>query len=101
MSDPNWNNGFYYDGVPPHVGMKLARRRSWLSVSCTSTHSAAEIATITYRSGPEWDQRFGRQMRKDMPEATDTRQGGPRTPLLCPDFMIETYLDHQVRTTSV
>ena len=28
MSDPNWNNGFYYDGLPPHVGMKLARRKS-------------------------------------------------------------------------
>lgn len=28
MSDPNWNRGFYYDGVPPHAGMKLARRKS-------------------------------------------------------------------------
>ena len=27
MADPNWNNGFYYDGLPPHAGMKLARRR--------------------------------------------------------------------------
>ena len=26
MADPNWNRGFYYDGVPPHNGMKLARR---------------------------------------------------------------------------
>jgi homoserine acetyltransferase len=26
MADPNWNNGFYYDGLPPHTGMKLARR---------------------------------------------------------------------------
>lgn len=26
MADPNWNNGFYYDGLPPHAGMKLARR---------------------------------------------------------------------------
>lgn len=26
MADPNWNNGFYYDKVPPHTGMKLARR---------------------------------------------------------------------------
>lgn len=31
MADPNWNRGFYYDGVPPHTGMKLARRRSYLS----------------------------------------------------------------------
>lgn len=28
MADPNWNNGFYYGGVPPHTGMKLARRES-------------------------------------------------------------------------
>ena len=28
MADPNWNNGFYYDGLPPHIGMKLARRKS-------------------------------------------------------------------------
>jgi homoserine acetyltransferase len=27
MADPNWNRGFYYDGVPPHNGMKLARRQ--------------------------------------------------------------------------
>lgn len=28
MADPNWNNGFYYDRLPPHTGMKLARRKS-------------------------------------------------------------------------
>ena len=27
MADPNWNKGFYYDGLPPHTGMKLARRQ--------------------------------------------------------------------------
>ena len=27
MADPNWNNGFYYDSLPPHTGMKLARRK--------------------------------------------------------------------------
>ena len=27
MADPNWNNGFYYDGLPPHIGLKLARRK--------------------------------------------------------------------------
>ena len=31
MADPNWNNGFYYDGLPPHTGMKLARRKLPLS----------------------------------------------------------------------
>ncbi|KAF2126073.1 homoserine acetyltransferase [Dothidotthia symphoricarpi CBS 119687] len=67
MMDPNWSRGFYYDGVPPHGGMKLAR----------------EIATVTYRSGPEWEQRFGRR-----------RADPSRPPALCPDFLIETYLDH-------
>ncbi|KAI0346818.1 homoserine acetyltransferase [Trametopsis cervina] len=79
MADPNWNKGFYYDGLPPHTGMKLAR----------------QIATITYRSGPEWDQRFGRQMRP-LPEAEAQEPShAPRTPALCPDFLIETYLDYQ------
>jgi len=67
MMDPNWARGFYYDGIPPHSGMKLAR----------------EIATVTYRSGPEWEMRFGRQ-----------RADPSRQPALCPDFLIETYLDH-------
>lgn len=68
MADPNWNKGFYYKGIPPHVGMKLAR----------------EIATISYRSGPEWELRFGRK-----------RSNENQSPALCPDFLIETYLDHQ------
>ncbi|KAH9948364.1 homoserine acetyltransferase [Amylocystis lapponica] len=83
MADPNWNNGFYYDGLPPHTGMKLAR----------------QIATITYRSGPEWDQRFGRKFRP-LPESYQPAFAPdgtelPRTPALCPDFQIETYLDYQ------
>ncbi|KZV87637.1 homoserine acetyltransferase [Exidia glandulosa HHB12029] len=78
MADPNWNNGFYYDGLPPHAGMKLAR----------------QIATITYRSGPEWEMRFGRRLRP-VPSQQVVDPGRPRTPALCPDFLIETYLDHQ------
>jgi len=84
MADPNWNKGFYYDSLPPHAGMKLAR----------------QIATITYRSGPEWDQRFGRKVR-ELPEhaqgSTLSSDGRilPRVPALCPDFLIETYLDYQ------
>ncbi|KAI0298905.1 Alpha/Beta hydrolase protein [Russula brevipes] len=73
MADPNWNEGFYYDGLPPHTGLKLAR----------------QIATITYRSGPEWDIRFGRKLRAS-PESAEQR-----IPALCADFLIETYLDHQ------
>lgn len=67
MSDPNWNRGFYYDKVPPHIGMKLAR----------------EIATVTYRSGPEWESRFGRN-----------RADESKPVAFCPDFLVETYLDH-------
>jgi homoserine acetyltransferase len=67
MADPNWNRGFYYDGIPPHSGMKLAR----------------QIATITYRSGPEWEQRFARRMLSE-------KEGD--VPRLSPDFLIETYL---------
>lgn len=33
MADPNWNNGSYYAGLPPHTGMKLARRKSLLAIS--------------------------------------------------------------------
>ncbi|KAL4241965.1 AB hydrolase superfamily protein [Abortiporus biennis] len=91
MADPNWNNGFYYEGLPPHTGMKLAR----------------QIATITYRSGPEWDQRFGRKVRpvnqverplsilSDPEPTTPSGRKLPRIPALCPDFLIETYLDYQ------
>lgn len=69
MNDPAWasTRGNYYDSIPPHAGMKLAR----------------EIATVTYRSGPEWEQRFGRR-----------RADPSKPPALCPDFLIETYLDH-------
>ncbi|OBA20143.1 homoserine acetyltransferase [Metschnikowia bicuspidata var. bicuspidata NRRL YB-4993] len=67
MSDPNWNRGFYYEKVPPHIGMKLAR----------------EIATVTYRSGPEWESRFGRSRADDSKPVA-----------FCPDFLVETYLDH-------
>lgn len=45
---------------------------------------AREIATISYRSGPEWELRFGRK-----------RSNENQSPALCPDFLIETYLDHQ------
>jgi homoserine O-acetyltransferase len=68
MADPNWRGGFYYDKSFPQAGMKHAR----------------EIGTISYRSGPEWDQRFGRK-----------RADPKSSPNFCPDFLIETYLDHQ------
>jgi len=97
MADPNWKKGFYYDGMPPHTGMKLARRRYLFNLTSFSalTHDS-EIATVTYRSGPEWDTRFGRKFRPvgELP-AQNSPPSGPRIPALCPDFLIETYLDHQ------
>eukprot|EP00128_Syssomonas_multiformis_P011790 Colp12_sorted_trinity150504_noHs@3324 len=68
MSDPNWQGGCYYDKKFPFVGMKFAR----------------EIAFITYRSGPEWEERFGRK-----------REDEQRLHNFCPDYLIETYLDRQ------
>ena len=46
---------------------------------------AREIATISYRSGPEWEERFGRRRLTNDP------------PSFCPDFLIESYLDAQAR----
>jgi homoserine O-acetyltransferase len=66
MADPDWNGGRYYDKKLPHRGMKVAR----------------EIGTITYRSGPEWDNRFGR-----------TRNAG--LPGLGVDFEVESYISYQ------
>lgn len=74
MNDSNWKKGYYYNNnnyscnVGPVMGMKLAR----------------EVATITYRSGPEWESRFSR-----------IRASENSKPMLCADFLVETYLDHQ------
>ncbi|MEM7245299.1 MAG: homoserine O-acetyltransferase [Acidobacteriota bacterium] len=67
LADPAWNGGDYYDGPFPHAGMKVAR----------------EIGTITYRSGPEWNDRFGRK-----------RVEGSE-PGFGLHFQVESYLDHQ------
>jgi homoserine O-acetyltransferase len=68
MADPDWRGGRYLEeGTFPRTGMKVAR----------------EIGTITYRSGPEWEERFARKR---------TDEGPPR---LGPDFEVESYLVHQ------
>ncbi len=66
MNDADWQGGRYYGKSFPHRGLKVARG----------------IGTITYRSGPEWQNRFGRA-RPDAP------------PRLDEDFQVETYLAHQ------
>lgn len=70
-------------------------RRKPTSQKYFSDKSSIEIATITYRSGPEWDQRFGRKFRP-LPDPEQTSSPpATRIPALCPDFLIETYLDYQ------
>lgn len=69
MADPHWQDGNYYDGEMPVVGLKHAR----------------EIATISYRSGPEWEDRFGRLKVQTPAEPSS----------FLPEFLIESYLDHQ------
>ena len=67
MTDPNWHGGHYYDkGAYPLDGMRIAR----------------EIATLTYRSGPEWLERFGLQKFDHAIQ-------------LAPIFQIESYLQYQ------
>jgi homoserine O-acetyltransferase len=66
MNDVDWQDGRYYGKSFPHRGLKVARG----------------IGTITYRSGPEWQNRFGRT-RPD------------QTPRLDEDFQVESYLAYQ------
>eukprot|EP01129_Flabellula_baltica_P003632 TRINITY_DN1338_c0_g1_i1.p1 TRINITY_DN1338_c0_g1~~TRINITY_DN1338_c0_g1_i1.p1 ORF type:complete len:453 (-),score=75.05 TRINITY_DN1338_c0_g1_i1:40-1398(-) len=66
MNDPAWNMGDYYGKKFPYTGMKLSR----------------QLGFITYRSGPEWELRFGRS-RKSM----DSH--------LCEEYDIEDYLNRK------
>jgi homoserine acetyltransferase len=86
LNDPNWKSGFYYpefnkedEALPPHVGMKLARM----------------IATIGYRSGPEWESRFSRRKMSDADIEEERQRLNIQHPRFCPEFLIETYLDYQ------
>jgi homoserine acetyltransferase len=50
MADPNWNKGFYYDGMPPHTGMKLARRRVsifFASFMCTDPPAPSQKSPLS------------------------------------------------------
>ena len=66
MSDPDWREGRYYGASFPHRGQKVAR----------------EIGTITYRSAPEWLDRFSRERGTEMPRLDE-------------DFQVERYLVYQ------
>ena len=68
--DPNFRNGDYYDGPPPHEGLHLARM----------------IAMVTYKSEALFSERFGRR--------PDRAGGDPaRDPQAC--FDVESYLEYQ------
>lgn len=76
---------------PYSIAMRHAQRRVLMmnpNWSCgfhfagVPPHSGTKL-TVMYRSGPEWKKRFGRR-----------RADPSKQPALCPDFLIETYLDH-------
>eukprot|EP00919_Chromeraceae_sp_WS-2016_P052252 GHVR01123913.1.p1 GENE.GHVR01123913.1~~GHVR01123913.1.p1 ORF type:complete len:607 (+),score=140.85 GHVR01123913.1:31-1821(+) len=69
MADPCFLNGRYYGCCFPWRGMQLAR----------------VIGTITYRSGPDFERRFGRKR-----VGAVTAEGA-----LGADFALEQYLEHQ------
>jgi homoserine O-acetyltransferase len=71
-SDPEWKGGQYAMGAGPVNGMRLARK----------------LGMITYRSGKEWDQRFGRER---IPGERAT--GDP----FAVDFEVEAYLEHHAQ----
>ncbi|TDJ45280.1 MAG: homoserine O-acetyltransferase [Gammaproteobacteria bacterium] len=70
--DPAWLGGEYGLGPGPIAGMRLARK----------------LGMITYRSGKEWEMRFGRER---IPE--ERPAGDP----FAVDFEIEAYLEHHAQ----
>ncbi len=73
FSDPNWNNGNYYEtGKKPENGLSLARM----------------IAHITYLSDESMDIKFGRGLQDKEEISYD----------FTIDFQVESYLRHQGRT---
>lgn len=70
--DPEWHGGEYEFGAGPIAGMRLARK----------------LGMITYRSGKEWEIRFGRE-----------RTQGERPPgdPFAADFEVEAYLEHHAQ----
>ena len=69
MADPNWNNGNYYSGQKPDLGLAVARM----------------IGHITYLSDESMREKFGRRLqdKKDFSYYFDA------------DFQIESYLRYQ------
>jgi homoserine O-acetyltransferase len=72
-SDPAWAGGWYDETGGPTEGMRLARK----------------LGVMSYRSGAEWLQRFGRG------RLAETERAGAVP--LGPEFEIEGYLEHNAR----
>ncbi|MGI9344279.1 MAG: homoserine O-acetyltransferase MetX [Gammaproteobacteria bacterium] len=70
--DPDWCHGEYEPGAGPIGGMRLARK----------------LGMITYRSGQEWETRFGRER-----VAAERPAGDP----FDVDFEVEAYLEHHAQ----
>ncbi|KAI9613282.1 hypothetical protein KEM48_003832 [Puccinia striiformis f. sp. tritici PST-130] len=89
-SDHNDNAGWFHQSTSLDGRSELEQRLLLrLSSSPCGHEIGSSIATITYRSGPEWEQRFGRRRR------SVHAHNSLSPPTLSPDFLIETYLDHQ------
>jgi len=69
IADPNWNNGSYYDGKKPDLGLSVARM----------------IGHITYLSDEAMRRKFGRRLQ-DKEDFSFNFEA---------DFQVESYLRHQ------
>ncbi|MCU0598687.1 MAG: homoserine O-acetyltransferase [Desulfobacterales bacterium] len=69
MADPNWNQGNYYDGAKPDMGLAVARM----------------IGHITYLSDEALRQKFGRRLQNKMDVSFNFDA----------DFQVESYLRYQ------
>ncbi|MCF6248004.1 MAG: homoserine O-acetyltransferase [Desulfobacula sp.] len=69
MADPNWNDGYYYDGKKPDIGLALARM----------------IGHITYLSDESMRLKFGRKLQNR--SALSFEFGA--------EFAVESYLQYQ------
>lgn len=70
ISDPNWNNGNYYDGEKPKIGLSIARM----------------IGHITYLSEESMHKKFGRESAKVRNSSTIN---------FIKEFEVESYLHYQ------
>jgi len=75
LSDPNFNNGDYYNKTPPERGLAIARM----------------VAHITYLSKGSIENKFGRDIKNEILES-DQMYG-----IFGPMFQVESYLRYQGR----